>query len=428
MSRRHSQRSLFSAHSIYLCISFLAALGASTVWSVSSVYQVEIVKLSPLQLVLVGTVMEGVTFCLQLPTGILADLYSHRLSVILGYMLMGLTYLLQGLFPSATVFLLTQISLAAGFCLVIGAEEAWVTHEMGDAEVGTIFLRGAQWGQIGSLLAVPLGLVLANLFQLSTAIITGAAILLFLSLFLLFAMPEKHFQPALEDERNTLKAMRRQLIAGGKAVRDNKMLWCVFGVTLFVALASEGMDRLSTAHFLTDFTLPDLWHLKPVTWMGLVDIGATLLVIGATEIVKRGIDTHKPRVVITILFVLHLMMIGGICMFALAGNFYGAVLAIWCARVARGVRMPLYNTWITQYTDSRQRATIFSLDGMVDPMGQIAGGPIIGLIGERISLRIAMLAVSLIMSPVLLFLGRAIGLSSIQKPAGELEKEEDNLL
>ena len=420
-----AKQSKLNAYSLYLFISAASALGINTVWTVSGVYQVEIVRLNPLQLVLVGTVLELVTFFLQVPTGALADLYSRRLCITIGYSLVGISYLFQGLVPRFEAILLSQVLLAAGFAFVVGAEEAWITSEIGEEQAGKAFLRSTQWGLAGALVAVPLGLTLANRFQFNTPMIVGAGILLLLGTFLLFFMPENNFRPVPKGEQNSWQMLGQQMTDGGKVVRTSPMLLCVLGATLFIALASEGFDRLDTAHFLQDFTLPSLWGLKPVTWIGLISFGSTVLGLGATEIVKRFVDTSRPRTVIGSLFVLQFLAIASVVAFGLVGNFYMAVVAYWCARVIGTLRNPLLGTWITQHTDAKQRATIFSFAGTVDPIGQIAGGPLVGAIGVRFSLRAAMIAVSLIMSPTLLFLGRALGLSKRTPIMAEEEKVEE---
>ncbi|MBE3558002.1 MAG: MFS transporter [Ktedonobacteraceae bacterium] len=109
------KKSTFSVYKVYLFIAFATALGQHTIWTIMAVYQVEVAKLNPLQLVLVGTVLELGCFLLQVPTGALADLYSRRLSVIIGYLLMGISYLLQAFVPRFEAILIAQVLLAAGF-------------------------------------------------------------------------------------------------------------------------------------------------------------------------------------------------------------------------------------------------------------------------------------------------------------------------
>ena len=406
-----AQRRKPDAFLVYMTLTIVASLGTGIIWTVSMVYQIETVKMTPFELILVGTMMEVVAFFGQVPTGVLADLYSRRLAVIIGYLLMGVSYLLQALFPSFATMLLSQIPLSLGMVFVSGAEEAWISSEIGEKRAGQVFLRATQWGGAGSLLAVPLSLFLANRFQLSTAIFGGALILLALGLGLAFWMPETHFTPPPKEDRPGWQRFGQQMRAGGQAVLTNTMLLCMLGTTLFWGLASEGFDRLQTDHFLKDFTLPQFWGMSPVTVIGLIGVSGTLLTLAATELVKRNVDTSQPQIVLRVLLGIQVVLMVAIVLFGLAGNFALALLGFLVATVVRSVRIPLFNTWMIHMTDPSQRATIFSFDGMVDPIGQIAGGPIIGVVAVQLSLRAAMVTVSLIMSPALFFLARALALS-----------------
>ena len=48
-----------------------------------AIYFVQQVGMSPLQLVLVGTVMEISVFVFEVPTGVVADLYGRKLSLVI---------------------------------------------------------------------------------------------------------------------------------------------------------------------------------------------------------------------------------------------------------------------------------------------------------------------------------------------------------
>jgi hypothetical protein len=63
-----------------------SALGDTLVWVLAPVYFVTTVGMSPLQLVLVGTFMELTVFVFEVPTGIVADVYSRRLSTVIGFL------------------------------------------------------------------------------------------------------------------------------------------------------------------------------------------------------------------------------------------------------------------------------------------------------------------------------------------------------
>lgn len=70
-----------NAYTIYLWMESLSGLFYSMVFTASSVYQVTIAQLSPLQLVLVGTVLELTGFIFKIPTGVVADVVSRKLSI-----------------------------------------------------------------------------------------------------------------------------------------------------------------------------------------------------------------------------------------------------------------------------------------------------------------------------------------------------------
>ena len=78
-------------------------------------------------------------------------------------------------------------------------------------------------------------------------------------------------------------------------------------------------------------------------------------------------------------------------------------------RLARSLAYPLYMTWLNQQiTDSSVRATVISITGQADAIGQAAGGPALGAIGNVWGLRTALTAGALVLVPALGFYGRAL--------------------
>ncbi len=67
------------AYPLYLALAFCQALIFTMCFTVTSLYAVTEANLTPLQLVLVGTALEAGCFLLEVPTGVLADVYSRRL-------------------------------------------------------------------------------------------------------------------------------------------------------------------------------------------------------------------------------------------------------------------------------------------------------------------------------------------------------------
>src|SRR5947209_19578645 len=128
------------AYIVYLTIEGLFSLFFYTIITVNLVYQVEVAKLNPLQLVLVGTMLETVAFVFQVPTGVFADVFSRRTAIIIGVFLTGAGFILEGSIPHFETILLSQVGWGIGASFISGAEEAWITGEVGEDEVGKVFL------------------------------------------------------------------------------------------------------------------------------------------------------------------------------------------------------------------------------------------------------------------------------------------------
>src|SRR5512147_119580 len=143
-----------NARFVYLFIEFSASAFFSMMFVTASLYEATVAGLTPVQLVLVGTSLEISTFVFEVPTGIVADVYSRRMSIVIGYLLMGVGFLVEGLFPAFLPILLAQVIWGLGYTFTSGATQAWITDEIGEEPANKLFLRAAQLGLFASLLGM----------------------------------------------------------------------------------------------------------------------------------------------------------------------------------------------------------------------------------------------------------------------------------
>jgi DHA3 family tetracycline resistance protein-like MFS transporter len=190
-------------------------------------------------------------------------------------------------------------------------------------------------------------------------------------------------------------------------VRGRPVLLSILGIGLFYGLFSEGLDRLSTKHFLDNFPFPEFGNFEPVVWLGAISIVGGLLSTGATQIMLKRVNMSRSLSLAKVSFLVSGLLVVSLLAFALAGSFLAAVIAIWFINICRTLLGPLQTTWINQHVDSSVRATVISMSGQVDAIGQLAGGPPVGWIGNT-SIRAALVASSLILSPVLLLYARVM--------------------
>lgn len=379
-------------------MSGFGALFFSIFATVSSIYRIQDAGLNPFQLLLVGTVLEATCLFFEIPTGIVADTYSRRLSVIIGTLLIGAGFMLEGAFPVLLTILLAQVVWGIGSTFTSGAEQAWIADEMGEAGIGKVFMRGAQLGQIGALIGIGASVAIASV-DLSLALLVSGALFVGLGIFLLLVMPETNFKRVPESERNSWQSMSDTLKEGIGAVRGKPVLVTLLVIAAVWGAASEGLDRLWEAHLLANFTFPTLGNLSIIVWFGIINAAGMLLSLGVTEIARRRIDTDSHIAAAKALLAITLLMSATIVVFALAGSFTLALAAFVATVTLRRVNRPIYAAWLNQSLTPRVRATVFSMAGQADALGQIVGGPVIGLIATFGSLRIAMLAVAVIATP-----------------------------
>lgn len=395
------------AFTVFLGTQAGMAVFFALIFTVNLVYQVEIVHLNPLQLVLLGTMLELTIFVFEVPTGIVADVYSRRLSILIGYVLIGCGFVVEGVVPHFEALLLGQFLWGLGYTFTSGATQAWIADEVGDERAGRAFVRGAQAGTLGALIGIPLSITLASL-RLQVPIIAAGVCFWVMALVLVAIMPERGFTPTPAEERDSWRVMARTFRQGLHVVRGREVLLVFVAVSVFYGLYSEALDRLWTAHLLRNFTLPGLGGLKPVTWFGIIGVVVMLLSLVATEIMQRRINTTNQRQIVRTLFGFTAVMVISIFVFAAAGRFGVAVIAYVLFSLARGTSGPFFTAWINPHIESNVRATVFSMMSQVDAISQVAGGPVLGMIGRQVSIRAALTAAGVVLSPVLVLYARVL--------------------
>jgi len=228
-----------NAYTVYLILAGVTAMLMAARDIAMALYFVREVGMNPFQLVFAGTVfMIAVVVC-EVPTGVVADVYSRRLSVIIGTFVVGAALLLEGLVSSYWPILVAQALWGIGLTFNRGALEAWIADELPNkSELGHVYLRGAQAGYVGALAGIGVGVVLASV-RLNLVSVTAGVSLVALGVFLAFAMPETGFSPAPRAGRRAWHVAGETLHDGFRLVRHSTVLPIVMGIVFFLGMSSE---------------------------------------------------------------------------------------------------------------------------------------------------------------------------------------------
>jgi DHA3 family tetracycline resistance protein-like MFS transporter len=407
------QRLKLNASVVYLFIESSASIFFAMMFVVTSLYEATVAGLTPVQLILVGTALEISAFLFEVPTGVIADIYSRRLSIIIGYVLMGIGFLVEGLFPAFVPILLAQVIWGLGYTFTSGATQAWITDEIGEDDANQLFLRATRIGLYASLI----GMGLASLVGARNAALpiqAGAIGVMMIGISLIVIMPENNFHPTPREDRTTWWHMWHTFRQGVHTVRTRPRLMNIVFIGLFFGIYSEGFDRLWVNHLLDTFELPVLFGDNPVAFFAALRVAGTILTILAVRFVEKRVDSSNPLAIGRAIFI-----VTGIISVAMLGFALSPILLLslglyLVVDAMRDVHIPLQTAWINQKLDSKVRATVHSMFGQVDAIGQILGGPIVAVIAAIGSAVASLVTSSLLLTPALIFIRRANAESRIE--------------
>jgi DHA3 family tetracycline resistance protein-like MFS transporter len=401
------------ARRVYLGWCAIQGLGFTLIVTVNLIYQATAVGLSAFQLVLAGTVLG------EVPTGVVADVFSRRLSIIIGVALTGIGFTIEGLVPSLSGVLTGSVLFGLGAVFCSGAEQAWLNDELGEQAAGAALLEGSQAWNVARLVGIPLAIILAQI-SISFPIVAGGLVQVAVALGLTLLMPERNFHRTPAAERETWSEMRDTLRAGTALVRRRPDLRRLVLIAAVVGAYSEGFDRLSTAHYLRDVGVPG--GQRPVVWLGgLMAVEAMLGVVLAGRLARRL--EHRPDGAAGPLGAAFAVLSAATAVFALTRRFGVAAGAGVTGGVARVVEEPLFQACLNTDLESRSRATVISFASQSNAFGQIVGGLMLGVVASTAGIGVAIGLAALVLAPVPLLLRGLTG----PRPRSDLRSLEGAL-
>ncbi|MDC0762102.1 MFS transporter [Brevibacillus sp. AG] len=407
-----------NATKVYTIKSFLTSLANTTMFTTYALYYIVTLGFNPFELLLIGTVLELSVLVFEGITGVVADTYSRRRSVIIGMFLLGIGFAMQGIVPTLdawvpfiSVFglmLFSQVVSGLGYTFISGADTAWIVDEVGEEKIGTIFMKAKRYSLFGNLLGIALSVALATLAP-NLPYLIGGLMYLGLGVFLILFMKETGFIPREREQgASHVKEMIQTWTSGAKVIRSQPILMLILFVTLFTGAASEGYDRLWEAHLIAEIGFPELAAISMPMWFGIIAALASLLGLIVVGVVEKRLDVNKERVVLVGMFTLTGLKIAAMIAFAFSPSFSWALVALLLIGVIQSLSSPLYDTWLNLNIESSVRATVLSMMGQSNALGQTAGGPAVGWIGTRFSIRASLVAAAILLAPILIVFGRAL--------------------
>ncbi len=382
---------------LYLRLAGLGGFANAAGLVLYAYYAVRVADLSPLELVLAGTALEAAAFLFEIPTGVVADLVSRRLSVVLGYLLVGVGFIVMGAAPEFWTIASGQFIWGIGFTFISGAREAWLADEVGDDAAGPLYPAFARRRQIGALVGGFVGVGIGWWWVAGTLIV-GGLLYAGAGVLLLFTMTERGFAPAPREGQPTWRTPFVQAAHGLRVARSRPVVVTALLTALLMGASSESFDRLWGFHLINSFDgLPDL--MPEALFFGLVQLVAQLGSIAALRIAQSRTDFSSSSSVAVGLITSNVVTVVTMLLFAGAPMFAVALVGAWITFWARAVEEPFATAWVNRGLPSATRATVLSTMGQSNALGQIAGGPLFGLIAAAAGVRTSIAVAALVLVP-----------------------------
>ena len=329
------------------------------------VYRIDLANLEPYQLILLGTALEIAVIFFEIPTGLVADKYSRKLSVVIGYFIIGLGFLVELLTLKFIWIFLAQIIWGFGYTFISGALDAWVSDGTHNKDIEQTYIKANTISKIMTIFGI-FGALGFGIIDIRLPMFLSAILYILMSIVLIFVMKEKVLKEVMHH------SMVHQFKLGLKHIFKHPMLK-IFVVTAFLlGLYSEGIDRLEEYIVLDKITLTIFSNLPSIYIVSIMHMVVALLGVIMLLIIKKHVKEGLK--VYQWFLALVLFMSIGLIIFAYLPNAYLAMLGFFFFRMTRQGLDPLYTSILAREIPSKMKATVMSTFGQIDGIGQIFSG------------------------------------------------------
>jgi hypothetical protein len=392
---------------------------------------------SPFRLAVLGTALVLSILVTETPTGVVADLYSRKYSVVAAYVVMGTAMALGPVTELFGVLVVWQVLWGVGWTLQSGAATAWMTDELAyhashshrsaaamrvepqgpahDAgasdsdparsdpsrQVDGLIVRHAVFRSLG----VMVGLVAATAMG-AWSVRGSMAVMGLLSIaaaaYLAVTMPEAGFEPRRRRAGSAPATARtsawRDAITlwkrGARLIRRSPSLLAVTLSATIAAGAWEANDRLSALR-LFDLGLTELDGRGAVLFFGATWFVMSALAIPMMRWLRRHLersqaDQRSARRDSFLLALLLTVAAAGALALALSPWFVIALIGWAILDVAGETAYSLTEAMANRHADSSVRATVVSFVGQSQAVGEVTIGLALGTVAQIVSVPVAL--------------------------------------
>lgn len=383
-------------------------------WLGATVWWIDILALEPYQLALMGIFLEGTVLLAETPTGVVADLYSRKWSIVVSYALMGIGFIWAVASFNFWVILPAQVIFGIGWTFQSGADVAWVTDELrgsgqaptpeeGDADdvIEPLLMRRHRVQFMLGIVALIL-MIFIGRHDVRLAIAISGAAMLALAGLIAWIMPENHF--AAQHETSSF---RSTLTRGLGVIRRVPRIRILVITALLMEFGGEAVDRFGMKRFIDGLDVgQDSFIVTGVLFIVLALAG-----LGVNLVVSRQMEQGR-RLPALAAILLGIAALGAVVT-ALGPTTAIIGLGVMIQDATRESAYSVFTGWANRDAPSEVRATVHSLVGQMGAFGEILGAIALGAVAQWIGI-----STSVVISGLLFLLAATTAAQAMRLPSG----------
>ena len=339
------------------------------------------IGLSMSEIALVNGLFFVACFVFEVPTGIVADLFGRRLSVIIGVIISAISYMVYGYSYSFWGCLFAELTLAFGISFISGALDAWLKDSLDfhnhKANLTKHFSNGEIFIRIASAIS-GFGGALFFISDYHLAYVVSSLGLMITALISLFIIREDYFTKQNKKiKEGFLQIIKVSWQYGWK----NKIVWQI--------ILSMGLMAFAFQPFNLHWSLviKDKLGAEAVSygWLGVKVFEFVGLLILSLLAEKKIAGKYFLQISGLLIFICIIPM-------SLFNNGWLILIFFWFHEVGRGIFNPTRKALIQENIPSDARATIGSFAEMIMRFFMAIGWFSAGFFSDYFSYKILWLA------------------------------------
>ena len=364
---------------IYCIIQFLSSFAFGAIIPVYVLYYRHF-DLNLFQIALVAAVFEASILIFEMPTGLIADIYGRKISVILSALTLFISGLIFINFPNLYGFIIAEVIMGLGESLKSASLEAWVVdslkHQGKDQNVKDAFSEGKRFYYGGRLLGFVGG---GYLGSLNIRYIWHPFVIVFLItfLFLIFFMKEE-YELKKTASAPIIKRIKDTIRQSIKVIKTERIIYALLILAFFFEFSLETISQFWQVHFSENLLI------KTQYFGWIVAISSFLVILFVNRVTKLYESLRKETtllIIIKSIFGLSLLLV------ALTYNPLIAIVFFIIIQTLEGFSGPIFLDIFNKYIPSEQRATLLSFKSLTGSSGEVLSGLCIGVIALKFGLR-----------------------------------------